>query len=330
LISFSHFFLVENVIFVDAVILPPFSPFAFVSVMSSLTKNVQDLKASLAKELPCDSPESMERALDLLNRLDECEMTLQVLSDTLVGTIVSKIKSHSELGETAKKLIKKWKKLAKQSTAATKPPPSVARRDSTASAASNVSTEEKEWADLPSARKNICNKLHSILELSKPDLTEWNSDAVAQLCVSRTTEIEAAMQEKLGRDRSAYMDKARSLCFNLKKNHEIREQVLMGSMSAESLVTMPSEKLAPPEKQREREASVKKLNDSRRLDWETANEDKINKMCGIKGDLLKASLFTCGRCKSTKTTSTQKQTRSADEPMTVFVLCMNCGKRWKC
>ncbi len=53
-------------------------------------------------------------------------------------------------------------------------------------------------------------------------------------------------------------------------------------------------------------------------------------MCGIKGELLKASLFTCGRCKSIKTTSTQKQTRSADEPMTVFVLCMNCGNRWKC
>jgi hypothetical protein len=47
--------------------------------------------------------------------------------------------------------------------------------------------------------------------------------------------------------------------------------------------------------------------------------DKINEMCGIKGELLQASLFTCGRCKSVKTTSTQKQTRSADEPMTVFV-----------
>jgi transcription elongation factor S-II len=45
---------------------------------------------------------------------------------------------------------------------------------------------------------------------------------------------------------------------------------------------------------------------------------------------MTASLFTCGRCKSVKTTSTQKQTRSADEPMTVFVLCLNCGNRWKC
>lgn len=40
-------------------------------------------------------------------------------------------------------------------------------------------------------------------------------------------------------------------------------------------------------------------------------------------------LFTCGKCKSKKTTYTQYQTRSADEPMTTYILCVNCGKRWK-
>eukprot|EP01083_Nonionella_stella_P294933 1002383_1 len=86
------------------------------------------------------------------------------------------------------------------------------------------------------------------------------------------------------------------------------------------------------DKKGERDKLVLKLKDSRRLDWEQANEDKINEMCGIKGELLKASLFTCGRCKSEKTTSTQKQTRSADDSMamTLFVLRLNCGNRWKC
>ena len=104
----------------------------------------------------------------------------------------------------------------------------------------------------------------------------------------------------------------------------------MGSISADELVAMSSEDLATSAKTEARNAEVKKLRDSRLLDWEQQNEGKINEMCGIKGDLLQASLFTCGRCKSVKTTSTQKQTRSADEPMTVFVLCLNCGKRWKC
>lgn len=41
-------------------------------------------------------------------------------------------------------------------------------------------------------------------------------------------------------------------------------------------------------------------------------------------------LFTCRACKSNKCTYTQQQTRSADEPMTTFVTCLECGKRWKC
>lgn len=41
-------------------------------------------------------------------------------------------------------------------------------------------------------------------------------------------------------------------------------------------------------------------------------------------------LFKCGKCKSVKTTYYQMQTRSADEPMTTYVTCKNCGNRWKC
>jgi DNA-directed RNA polymerase subunit M/transcription elongation factor TFIIS len=41
-------------------------------------------------------------------------------------------------------------------------------------------------------------------------------------------------------------------------------------------------------------------------------------------------LFKCGKCKSKKTTYYQMQTRSADEPMTTYVTCMNCGCKWKC
>ena len=39
--------------------------------------------------------------------------------------------------------------------------------------------------------------------------------------------------------------------------------------------------------------------------------------------------FKCGKCKTYKTTYTQAQTRSADEPMTTFVTCLNCNNVWK-
>ena len=37
----------------------------------------------------------------------------------------------------------------------------------------------------------------------------------------------------------------------------------------------------------------------------------------------------CGRCKKKECSFYQLQTRSADEPMTTFVTCLNCGNRWK-
>lgn len=38
---------------------------------------------------------------------------------------------------------------------------------------------------------------------------------------------------------------------------------------------------------------------------------------------------TCGKCKSKNVVFTELQTRSADEPMTVFYFCQGCGKNWK-
>ncbi len=42
-----------------------------------------------------------------------------------------------------------------------------------------------------------------------------------------------------------------------------------------------------------------------------------------------SGLLKCRKCKSTKTDYTTMQTRSADEPATVFASCRNCGNRWK-
>ena len=39
--------------------------------------------------------------------------------------------------------------------------------------------------------------------------------------------------------------------------------------------------------------------------------------------------FKCTRCKKRKCSYYELQTRSADEPMTIFITCLNCGKRWR-
>lgn len=38
---------------------------------------------------------------------------------------------------------------------------------------------------------------------------------------------------------------------------------------------------------------------------------------------------TCFKCREQNVYSTHKQTRSADEPETIFYLCLTCGNKWK-
>ncbi|KAL7545498.1 hypothetical protein ACHAWF_008850 [Thalassiosira exigua] len=312
--------------------------------MSSV-KTVRQLKEDLLKEQARPSGDGRsEKILDILERLDAVEVDLAILTETLIGASVSKLKGHDDgdVAGAAKKLVKKWKGIAKQATpAAGKPAPdsdrkkpasggSLKRLPSAGSSGLELDSEA-EWQGLPPLRVNICKKMHAIFLISKDELSkDLNESAVKQLCLSRAGEVEAAVDAWSKGVKQTYTEKVRSLVFNLKKNGALRDRVILGQVSAEDLPKLSAEQLATEEKARERDATVRKLQDSRRLDWDQANEKKINDMCGIKGEMLKASLFTCGRCKSIKTTSTQKQTRSADEPMTVFVLCMNCGKRWKC
>ncbi len=48
---------------------------------------------------------------------------------------------------------------------------------------------------------------------------------------------------------------------------------------------------------------------------------------GDKG--MATDRFRCGRCHKKECTYYEMQTRSADEPMTIFITCLNCGKRWR-
>lgn len=44
---------------------------------------------------------------------------------------------------------------------------------------------------------------------------------------------------------------------------------------------------------------------------------------------MATDMFKCGRCHKRETTFYELQTRSADEPMTKFITCLNCGNHWR-
>lgn len=45
---------------------------------------------------------------------------------------------------------------------------------------------------------------------------------------------------------------------------------------------------------------------------------------------MATDIYRCGKCGKRRCVFRQAQTRSADEPMTTFVTCLECKNRWKC
>jgi len=64
--------------------------------------------------------------------------------------------------------------------------------------------------------------------------------------------------------------------------------------------------------------------------WKTLVDDQAKReRIQLEGDFSRATdKWLCNGCKMRKCTYYELQTRSADEPMTIFIQCMNCGKRW--
>jgi transcription elongation factor S-II len=61
-----------------------------------------------------------------------------------------------------------------------------------------------------------------------------------------------------------------------------------------------------------------------------ADEQMKRENTMLEGDKEGGSdMFKCKRCGKSKTKYWEMQTRSADEPMTIFIRCLNCGKEWR-
>lgn len=63
---------------------------------------------------------------------------------------------------------------------------------------------------------------------------------------------------------------------------------------------------------------------------ELADKQLIREQKILEGNKSRATdQFKCRRCGKQECTFYEMQTRSADEPMTIFITCINCGKRWR-
>ena len=110
-----------------------------------------------------------------------------------------------------------------------------------------------------------------------------------------------------------YLNKLRSIYLNLKDNNELVEKINTKQIKSHEIAFMTHQQICPDKW--EELIQMKKIRDKNKYEpvLEASTDD-----------------FKCWKCKSKKCTYYQLQTRSADEPMTTFVTCLDCGNRWKC
>ncbi|XP_073780883.1 transcription elongation factor A protein 3 isoform X31 [Danio rerio] len=135
-------------------------------------------------------------------------------------------------------------------------------------------------------------------------------------CEAMGAEIEDYIYQETKATDMKYKNRVRSRISNLKdpKNPNLRKNVLAGAIELSRIASMTAEEMASDE--------LKQLRNV--LTQEAIREHQMAKTGGTTTDLLQ-----CGKCKKKNCTYNQVQTRSADEPMTTFVLCNECGNRWK-
>ncbi|XP_041758172.1 transcription elongation factor A protein 3 isoform X3 [Coregonus clupeaformis] len=146
--------------------------------------------------------------------------------------------------------------------------------------------------------------------------TDDNFKEFGTNCDSMAAEIEDHIYKEMGATDMKYKNRVRSRISNLKdpKNPGLRRNVLAGGIELRRFAIMSAEEMASDE--------LKQLRNN--LTKEAIREHQLSKTSGTISDL-----FQCGKCGKKNCTYNQMQTRSADEPMTTFVLCNECGNRWK-
>lgn len=159
-------------------------------------------------------------------------------------------------------------------------------------------------------RTNIANKLAVILGDDK-DSSNLEK-GIYNYCLDHATKLNIVKKWDNNYFVKIYLDRVRTIYINL-KNSDLTDKVRNKNVKPHEIAFMTHQEMQP--KKWDELIQEKKIRD------ENKYEPKLE---------ASTDNFKCYKCKSNKCTYYQLQTRSADEPMTTFVNCLDCGNRWKC
>lgn len=157
--------------------------------------------------------------------------------------------------------------------------------------------------------------------LSELDLTNIQVDdleiGIYNWCIEYATQNDIPRNWKNYRFTQLYKDKAFSVYSNLKPdsyigNTRLLERLKENEFEPHKIPFMSSENIFPER-------------------WRELMDVKMKKDMHIIEEKPAAmtSEFKCGKCKKRECIYQELQVRSADEPMTIFISCLNCGNKWR-
>lgn len=167
-----------------------------------------------------------------------------------------------------------------------------------------------------SIRNHVLAKFAATLNLPVDHQIPFNMEkSVYNWAIRRSKQMsDPPGWEKTNTFKDRYKLRYASILFNLKNSETFREGVLSEEIKSSTIAMMTASGMQPEGVHARATHKLK--------------EDDLKKLKIGKEEF--EGVFKCAKCKSKKTTYYQMQTRSADEPMTTFVTCLNCEKRWKC
>jgi transcription elongation factor S-II len=159
-------------------------------------------------------------------------------------------------------------------------------------------------------RNNVINKLKDILKNDK--LASNLEKGIFNYSLKHAEKINVVKKWDNSYFVKIYVNRLRTIRSNL-KDEKLFKSIINKKIKAHEVAFMTHQEMQPDNWSELLE--LKKIRDENKYEpkLEASTDD-----------------FKCWKCKSKKCTYYQLQTRSADEPMTTFVSCLDCGNRWKC
>jgi DNA-directed RNA polymerase subunit M/transcription elongation factor TFIIS len=172
-----------------------------------------------------------------------------------------------------------------------------------------------------SQRTKCINRFTFLIDaasLTKEQINEFENEIYkATLEDAKKKHIFAHWDNKLFEE--IYIQRQRKLFSNLHPSSPVGNKGLLERLRHKGILLNTLARMSDIDLYPENWERLRELQDIREQKWLEGNTSR------------KTDLFKCGRCGGRECTYYELQTRSADEPMTIFITCLNkdCGKKWR-